>query len=120
MTYAEFVYPDGYRPAEWYEEYGWRVPGRRLASDLYLMATKAIHFVADISRDKPNLCHVFSEDDGNYYGQWVAGYGFAHVRFPKATTRPLTEDEVTHHAALVLDAPWGQSQIPAEQLRGGR
>lgn len=47
----------------------------------------------DISRMSEDLCAVFNEDDDNYYGQWVEGLGFFNVKFPKKTTRPLTDEE---------------------------
>ncbi|OGZ20805.1 MAG: hypothetical protein A2654_00235 [Candidatus Nealsonbacteria bacterium RIFCSPHIGHO2_01_FULL_43_31] len=59
----------------------------------YMMATKAIHKLGDISRDKPDLCVIHSEDEENYIGNWVTGFRFVEVKFPKATTRELTEEE---------------------------
>ena len=59
-----------------------------------MMATVATHKLGDISADVPTLCAVHGEDDDNYIGQWAEGFGFANVKFPKATTRNLTEDEL--------------------------
>lgn len=59
----------------------------------YMMATKAIHVLGDISRGGPDLCIIFDEDEKNYIGNWVTGYGFIEVKFPKETTRELTEKE---------------------------
>lgn len=59
-----------------------------------MMATKAIHQTGDISRDTPNVCIVYSEDEGNYEGNWITGYGFIGVKFPKNSTKDLTSDEV--------------------------
>lgn len=67
----------------------------------YMMATKAIHKLGDISRDAPedgvygveNLCIVCDGDDENYIGNWVTGFGYMEVKFPKSTTRELTEEE---------------------------
>lgn len=59
----------------------------------YMMATRAIHKLGDISRDKPDLCWVRDEDDEAYIGAWVAGFGYLNVRFPKSTTRELTAEE---------------------------
>jgi len=61
------------------------------------MATKAIHKMGDISRDKPDLCIINSEDESNYIGNWVTGYGFVEVEFPKETTRELTEEEIKNY-----------------------
>ena len=63
----------------------------------YMMATKAIHKMGDISRDKPDLCIINSEDESNYIGNWVTGYGFVEVEFPKETTRELTEEEIKNY-----------------------
>ena len=59
----------------------------------YMMATKAIHLLGDISRDEPDLCTINKEDDDNYIGMWVTGFGFFDVKFPKETTRELTPEE---------------------------
>ena len=58
-----------------------------------MMATKAIHNLGDISRDIPDLCYINTEDDDNYIGGWVSGFGFINVKFPKNTTRELTPEE---------------------------
>lgn len=59
----------------------------------YMMATKAIHNLGDISREKPSLCFITGEDEKNYIGNWVEGMGFTNVKFPKDSTRELTYDE---------------------------
>jgi len=58
-----------------------------------LMGTEAQHQLGDISRDKPDYFIYDEEDDENYYGAWLTGLGFVNVRFPKATSRPMTEWE---------------------------
>ena len=63
----------------------------------YMMATTAIHQLGDISRDEPDICQIYGEDAENYIGNWVAGFGFIDVKFPKATTRDLTPAEVKHY-----------------------
>lgn len=60
------------------------------------MATKAFHNLGDISRDEPDLCAISDEDDENWIGNWVTGLGFVFVKFPKETTRELTEEEFTY------------------------
>jgi len=57
------------------------------------MGTTAIHWLGDISREKPSYFIYDDEDNENYYGSWVEGYGFINVRFPKASTRDLTREE---------------------------
>lgn len=73
--------------------------------NLYMMATKAIHLLGDISRDEPDLCHVESEDAENYIGSWVTGYGFCLVKFPKETTRELTPEEVKKYNGMMVGIP---------------
>lgn len=68
----------------------------------YMMGTKAIHKMGDISRDKPNLCIVFEETEEDYIGNWVCGFGFIEVKFPKETTRELTEDEINKYVGTCL------------------
>jgi len=60
-----------------------------------MMATKAMHMLGDISRDEPDLCIVNEdkETETDYVGNWVFGLGLIDVKFPKDTTRELTEEE---------------------------
>jgi len=62
----------------------------------YMMATKALHLLGDISRETPDLCHVHSETDRYYVGSWVTGFGFFDVLFSKETTRELTAEEIAY------------------------
>ena len=62
------------------------------------MATKAIHKLGDISRGEADLCHVYDQDDYNFYGTWITGFGFFDVKFPKETTRELTDKEVEYYS----------------------
>lgn len=66
--------------------------------DKYMMATKAIHQLGDISSDTPDICRVHEEHDEHYVGEWVTGLGFINVKFPKETTRNLTEDEIEKYS----------------------
>lgn len=66
----------------------------------YMMATTALHLLGDISSSEPDLCHVYNEDEENYYGMWVTGYGFFDVKFPKETTRELTEEEIQKYNSM--------------------
>ena len=60
----------------------------------YLMATKAFHKMGELSRDKADLCIVGTETDEYVIGNWVTGFGFFNVCFPRDTTRELMEDEI--------------------------
>ena len=61
------------------------------------MAKSAYHMTGDISRDEFDLAIVFMEDENNLYGNWVYGYGFVDVRFPKKKVKELTEDEINKY-----------------------
>ena len=69
----------------------------------YMMATKAIHQLGDISSNTPDLCMITNEDESDYIGNWVAGLGFIGVRFPKETTRELTQEEKNHWNGSMLE-----------------
>jgi len=91
----------------------------------YMMATKAIHKLGDISSDKPDLCVISSEDDENYIGCWVTGPGFIEVgfievgffeiKFPKATTRELTPKEAEYYNSQYIQL----SDYPPVKLNVG-
>lgn len=68
-------------------------------TDRFMMATAAHHAFGDISRDEPDLAVIYGEDEDAYLGQWVTGFGFLNVRFPKATTRELTGEERQRYAS---------------------
>jgi len=65
----------------------------------YMMATTAFHLTGELSKEEPSLCHIYGEtrDDeyGYYVGMWELGYGYFDVLFPKESTRPLTDEEVS-------------------------
>jgi len=63
----------------------------------YMMATKAIHKLGDISREEPDLCFVQKESGDVYIGAWITGFGFVEVKFPKETTRSLTNEEIEYY-----------------------
>ena len=65
-----------------------------------MMATTAIHKLGDISRDPEDICHVHEEGVDSYIGSWVTGFGFIGVRFPKETTRELTEEEIKKYEVM--------------------
>lgn len=56
-------------------------------------ATKASHRQGDISRPAGDYAIVQFEDEDDYVGYWLTGPGLVNVRFPKSTTRELTEVE---------------------------
>lgn len=77
----------------------------KLPKSKVMWATTAIHKLGDISRDEGDHCHIFGEDGDNYVGNWITGYGFIEVRFPKSTTRDLTPEEAEEQKKIryVLD-----------------
>ncbi len=72
-------------------------------SDRFMMATTAVHKLADISRDEPSLAIIYGEDGTDFIGEWVTGAGFINVRFPKATTRELTAGERSEYNGKFID-----------------
>jgi hypothetical protein len=76
-----------------------------------MMATEAFDKLGNISRDNPDVCVIFEEDEGNYYGNWVTGFGFTNVRFPKATTRELTAEEKDRYDGVGIQIGNGFVQI---------
>jgi hypothetical protein len=48
----------------------------KLQFPCYMMATKAIHQMGDISNDTPDICVITEEGLNNYIGHWVTGFGF--------------------------------------------
>lgn len=67
------------------------------------MATTAFsHGGDDISRDSPDYAAVTHQVGENYYGSWVTGFGFYNVKFPKATTREMTDEERKHYEEMQL------------------
>ncbi len=73
-------------------------------ADRFLMATTATHPVGDISRDEPDLAVITGEDGDDWIGEWVTGVGFINVRFPKATTRELTDEERARYDGRLVQA----------------
>ena len=68
----------------------------REAPQAFRYATEAHHQLGDISRPEGGFVRIDETvaDDENYYGNWLTGLGFINVRFPKATTRELTAEEI--------------------------
>lgn len=59
----------------------------------YRIGTIALHKLGRISRLRGDLCIVFSETKNHYIGNWVTGFGFVDVKFPKSRTRRLNARE---------------------------
>ena len=62
-----------------------------------IMATTAYHQLGDISSDDYDIAHIHAETEDYYVGNWIFGFGFCNVVFPKDTTRPLTQKELDHY-----------------------
>jgi len=65
----------------------------------YMMATKAFAKLGEISSKEPQLCVIYGEDGENYIGNWVGGH-CVDVKFPKSTTRELTEKEAEEYHGM--------------------
>ena len=83
---------------------------KKIVLPCYMMATKAIHKLGDISSSEPDICRIESEDDENYIGRWVCGMGFVHVKFPKSSTRKLTSEEVEYFSKQYFQLSGGPPQ----------
>lgn len=70
---------------------------RKDQTGLYLMAREAYHLLGEVTRDEWDLAIVFKEDDENFYGNWVFGYGLIDVRFPKNKVEELNKKEITKY-----------------------
>lgn len=82
----------------------------------YMIATVAHHKLGDISRDQPDIAYIDGEDGDDYIGQWVAGFAFTNVRFPKATTRELTAEDRERYDGRELEMSGyvlGRIELPA-------
>lgn len=79
----------------------------------YMMGTTAIHRLGDISSDEPDLCYIQKEDEDNYIGVWVMGYGLIEVKFPKKTTRVLTAEEIEKYNKIYVRT----NNHPAHKLK---
>ena len=57
---------------------------------------KAIHLLGDISRDclDAELIIVNSDDEDNWIGHYVEGFGFLNVKFAKKDCRMASDEEV--------------------------
>lgn len=77
----------------------------------HMIATKAIHKIGDISRPDGDLALIYEEDGSDYIGNWVTGYGFIDVRFPKETTRDLTAAEIEEYEKTAIQYPWGTFKL---------
>lgn len=69
--------------------------------DEFFVGTEAHHGLGDISREadwswKDRIFRIDSTHStpDDHIGAWLTGFGFIEVRFPKATARPLTDDEI--------------------------
>lgn len=72
-------------------------------ADHYLMATTATHVLGDISRDEPGLAIIYGDDGDDWVGEWASGLGLINVRFPKSSTRELTDEERARFSTQVLE-----------------
>lgn len=79
---------------------------KKLEKGKYMIATKAIHLMGDLSRSPDggaeNLCWISNEFGDYWIGAWVTGFGFFHVLYPKETTRELTKEEVEKYNKLYV------------------
>lgn len=81
----------------------------------HMMATKAYHKMGNVSSGTADICFIYSEiDDEFYVGNWVFGFGYFDVLFPKATTRELTAGEISKYNGRPMatnNSPIGNLEI---------
>jgi hypothetical protein len=85
----------------------------------YKIATACVYKHGDTFKGSDDLCYVYNEDEENWYGCWVEGFGFFDVAFPKATTRNLTQEELDHYKGVKVrlsDHP-AQPAIPLDYVQ---
>lgn len=70
---------------------------RKNINGKYMMGTKAYHLLGDISSDKFDLFIAKEETDKFWIGNWVTGFGFIDVLFPKETSRGLNQEEIDYY-----------------------
>jgi hypothetical protein len=66
----------------------------------YMMATECIYKAdpeSPFKSNEPDLCSIYNEDGDYWIGCWVTGLGFFDVKFPKTTTRELTQEEIEYY-----------------------
>jgi hypothetical protein len=91
-----------------------------VTTDRYMMATRALHGLGDLSRPEPSLALIYGEDADNWIGEWVTGLGYVNVAFPKATTRELTADERQQFHGRLVEAGNGAYVIRIPDGEAGR
>jgi len=64
---------------------------------LYAMGKEAHHVTGEISREEWDLIQINAEDDKNYIGNWMYGFGFIEVKFPKKSIRALNKKEIKYY-----------------------
>ena len=76
-----------------------------------LIATIAYHQMGELTREEGDLCCAGKESENYYIGNWVTGFGFFNVMFPKETTRKLTDEEVEKYNNMYVQI---SDQIPVK------
>lgn len=83
----------------------------------YMMGTIAEHKTGKISRTEPSLCVVDRETKNYYVGNWVEGFGFIDVKFPKNTTRDLTKKEINDFNGKLIQIGGGIDIIITKEIQ---
>lgn len=72
----------------------------KLPEKIYMMGEEAYHLMGDISSDYPEIFVAWEETDDYFIGNWITGFGFINVLFPKKTSRRLTEVEIEKYSKI--------------------
>lgn len=84
----------------------------------HMMATKAYHQLGEISSDTPDICFIYSETKNHYVGNWVFGFGFFDVLFPKETTKEMTQEDIKKYDGknmAINSTPIGKLNVVAHK-----
>lgn len=66
---------------------------KRLEKPIHLMAKEGYHKMLNYINDTYAFIVVHSEYKDFYIGNWLEGFGFVDIQFPKNKTRSLTKEE---------------------------
>ena len=85
----------------------------KMPESLYMMGTEAHHLLGNISSDEPDIFSAHEENDDYFIGNWITGFGFFNVLFPKKTSRRLNIDEVEKYTNMNFQL----ASYPSQKLK---
>lgn len=70
---------------------------RHLCETVFMHGTTAHHLLGNISRPAGDVFVAAEETNDYWIGSWVTGFGYFNVLFPKETSRPLSDQELSYY-----------------------